>query len=167
MLEIKFVIMSRRQRLYGKYVPILADGQVKLYLPLERYSEMNGMKANGYDLSDESQHILELARLIKEAEKRREESERKKQEFIKESLNDFSWEVGSLDIICPYCLGKVNRNWEKDESAVLCGRYDLLTSECNGMAFYTIDRASFVLERQNVEKCICPVKEINVALIHE
>ena len=49
--------MNKRQRLYGKYVPILADDHVRLYLPLERYAEIDSMRSSGYDLDDQSQRL--------------------------------------------------------------------------------------------------------------
>ena len=44
--------MSGQRRIHGKYVPILANGQVKLYLPLERFSEIESMEAIGYQVDD-------------------------------------------------------------------------------------------------------------------
>lgn len=65
--------MNKQQTPYGKYVPILADGHVRLYLPLERYAEIDSMRSSGYDLNDQSQHLLKIVRRIKEAERQRKE----------------------------------------------------------------------------------------------
>lgn len=150
--------MSEQQKLHGKYVPILADGQVKLYLPLERFSEIEGMKASGYEVDDRLQQLVALVRIIKDAEARREESEQKKRKFIEESLGDFSTEVGCISVICPYCLGIINQNWECHQGNVLCGRYDLVSLECDGNAPYTIDRANLVMSIPEVEVYSCPIK---------
>ncbi len=150
--------MSRQQRIHGKYVPILANGQVKLYLPLERFSEIESMEAIGYQVDDRLQQLVATVRIIKDAEVRREVSEQKKRKFIEESLGDFSAEVGCVNVICPYCLGKINQNWEGHHGAVLCGRYDLLIPECDGNASYTIDRANLVMGAPEVEVYSCPVK---------
>jgi len=131
---------------------------VKLYLPLERYSEIEGMKANGYEVDDKLQQLIATVRIIKEAEGRRRKSEQKKREFIEESLGDFFKEVGSIKVICPYCLGMINQNWEGHQGDVLCGRYDLVISECDGNASYTIDRANLVMGIPEVERYSCPVK---------
>jgi len=149
---------SEQGRLHGKYVPILADGQVKLYLPLERYCEIEGMKASGYNVDDKLQHLVATVRIIKDTEERREESEQRKRKFIEESLGDFSREVGSISIICPYCLGKINHKCEGHQGDILCGRYDLVTPECDGKASYTIDRANLVMGIPEVERYSCPVK---------
>jgi hypothetical protein len=155
--------MNKRQGLYGKYVPILADGRVRLYLPLEKCNEINRMRADGYELDDESQHLLSIVQLIKDAEGRRRNSEQSKQDFVKENLSDFSREVGSIDVVCPYCLGSINHNWPC-EGAVLCGWYDLVTRDCDGNASLCIDRANLVLGIPEVEKYTCPVKKTQLDL---
>jgi len=58
-MEVKSVTMKGRGEACGKCIPIQANGQARLYLGLERHTEMDGMKANGYDLDDWSQHLLE------------------------------------------------------------------------------------------------------------
>jgi len=67
--------MSEQQKLHGKYGPILANGQVKLYLPLERFSEIESMEAIGYQVDDRLQQLVATVRIIKDAEVRREASE--------------------------------------------------------------------------------------------
>jgi len=156
--------VNKRQRPHGKYVPILADGHVRLYLPVERYDEIDSMRSGGYELDDQSQDLLKIVRRIKEAEKQRKESEQIKREFINKTVSDFSREIGSIDIICPYCLGRINHNWPRDQGAILCGWYDLATGECNGNASFSIDRANLMLGVPEVERYICPVKKANLAL---
>jgi hypothetical protein len=52
--------------------------------------------------------------------------------------------------------------------AMPCGWYDLVTSDCNGNAPFTIDRTNFVLGTPEVEKYTCPVKktQLDLAIYH-
>lgn len=149
---------EEKQKPYGKYVPVLRDGRVKLYLPLERHGEIDIMKARGYQVDEETQSLILRVRRIEAAEERRAELEEKKRRFVEESLRDFSREVGCIEVLCPYCLGKINQNWGRHQGDVLCGWYDWVTHECNGKASYTIDRANLILGIPEVEKYTCPVK---------
>lgn len=141
---------------FGKYVPISRKGQVRFYLPLEKCTDV--LRASGYDVAEESRGLIKIVGLIKEAESRRAGSEQKKLEFVTRSLKDFSQEVGSIDVVCPYCLGRINRNWPSQEGEVLCGWYDQVSNKCDGKASYTIDRANLVLGIPDVERYTCPAK---------
>jgi hypothetical protein len=99
--------------------------------PLEKHDEIDGMKADGHDPEDWSQHLLKMVRRIKEAEERRKTPEPKRRQFLIETFSDFCRKTGSIDIICPYCLGRMNHNVPRDQGAVLCGWYDLVTGECS------------------------------------
>jgi len=72
--------------------------------------------------------------------------------------------VGCVSVICPYCLGRINQNWEGHQGNVLCGRYDLVIPECDGNASYTIDRANLVMGAPEVEVYSCPIKETQLDL---
>jgi hypothetical protein len=42
---------------------------VRLYPPLEKCNEINRMRAAGYELDEESQHLLNIVQLTKDAER--------------------------------------------------------------------------------------------------
>lgn len=149
---------ERAARPFGKYVPISSRGQVRLYIPLEQCADVGQLQASGYDINDESLGLIRTVQIIKEAESRRAESDQRKRMFVTESLADFSREAGTIDVICPYCLGTINRNWPHHEGEVLCGWYDHVTNRCDGNASYTIDRANLVLGKPDVERYACPAK---------
>jgi hypothetical protein len=94
----------------GKYLPLVREGRVRLYLPLERYGNIEQLIASGYKEDDETRHLMAIASIIKEAKERRAESEEKRRKFITESLKDFHREPGTINIPRPYCLGRVNHN---------------------------------------------------------
>ncbi|RLC93143.1 MAG: hypothetical protein DRI39_06690 [Chloroflexi bacterium] len=143
---------------YGKYVPISSGGQVKLYLPLESCTDADELRTGGYDVSGEARDLMKLVALIKQAEAARAESEQRKRLFVLESLRDFSQAAGSIKVVCPYCLGRINQNCPSQEGEVLCGWHDQIGARCDGNALYTIDRANLVLGIPDVEKYTCLAK---------
>lgn len=146
---------QKRAKAFGKYVPITKGGQVRFYLPLERCAETDSLSASGYEVAEECQDLITTVKLIREAESRRAVSDQRKRAFIAAAFADFSREVGSVELLCPYCLGQIEQNCPAYGGKVICGWYDEL-SNCNGSASYTIDRANFVLGMPDVERYSCP-----------
>jgi hypothetical protein len=153
--------------MFGKYVAVSESGQPKLYLPLKSYTEIERLIQGGYQIEPGAGELLNMVRSIKSAEERRKDSDQRKQEFVEASLRDFSREVGHVELLCPYCLGRINQNLGRDPGAALCGYQDAVVKECSGNALYTIDRVSFLLGRPaEVEKYRCQVKnkELDLAI---
>ena len=144
-------------RTFGKYVPVTKGGQGRLFLPLERCADLGALKDSGYEFDEESRGLIRIAALIKEAQSRRAESGQRKHEFITAALVDFSQEAGTIDIVCPYCLGRINYNCPSHEGEAICGWYDE-TNKCDGTTLYSIDRANLVLGMPEVERYTCRVR---------
>ncbi len=152
-----------RIKAFGKYVPVTKGGQVKFYLPLERCADIDALSASGYEVAEECQDLIGIVRLIREAESRQAVSERRKRKFVTAALADFSQEVGSIDLLCPYCLGRIERNCPAHEGKVICGWYDEISS-CDGSASYSVDRANFVLGMPDVERYTCSARGTQLEL---
>ena len=143
---------------FGRYVPISSSGEVKLYLPLDSCAQPEQLRDRGYEVTGESRGLVKLVELISEAAARRADSDEKKHRYIAESLADFSREAQSIDVVCPYCLGRISSSWPSQEGEVLCGWYDEATPKCDGNASYSIDRAHLVLGLPGVEIYTCHSK---------
>lgn len=148
---------------FGKYVPVTRAGQVRFYLPLEECADPDALSATGYEVAEESRNIVRIAGLIREAESRRAVSDQRKREFVTATLADFSHEAGSIELLCPHCLGRINHNCLAHEGKVICGWYDEI-SNCDGSASYSIDRANLVLGMPDVERYICRARETQLQL---
>lgn len=148
---------------FGKYVPVTKGGQVRFYLPLERCADIDAFSASGYEIAEGCQDLIRITRLIREAESRRAVSDQRKREFVTAALADFSQEVGSIELLCPYCLGQIDQNCPAHEGKVICGWYDEI-SNCDGSASYSVDRANFVLGMPDVERYTCSARGTQLQL---